>query len=187
LQVHHTYSAPFGLAAEYAHPAEVLVLGAGTVLAPLLFCYASGGSMHIVTFVPLPPSLYSTLSTTLPASTTVLVPILTRISSSMYTWIALRLFQAIDSHSGYDMPYGLRKWFPMWAGADVRSLSRFFLPSRLVFSPSYFRRFSRSPLSSACTLTLYVRLDSITTTVGHPVLTSPSSSLFHFTDLTPPD
>ncbi|GAA5853730.1 hypothetical protein JCM8547_007426 [Rhodosporidiobolus lusitaniae] len=91
-KVHHTYSAPFGLAAEYAHPLEVLFLGAGTVLAPLAYCWASGGNMHIVTT--------------------------DEGKSSMYIWIALRLFQAIDSHSGYDFPWGLRKWFPLWAGAD---------------------------------------------------------------------
>lgn len=45
--VHHTHSAPFGAAAEYAHPAEVLFLGASTIVPPLLvgphlftlFCY----------------------------------------------------------------------------------------------------------------------------------------------------
>ncbi|GAA6038280.1 hypothetical protein JCM8097_003919 [Rhodosporidiobolus ruineniae] len=84
-KIHHTYSAPFGLAAEYAHPIEVLALGAGTVLAPLGYCYLSGGNMHILT---------------------------------MYIWIALRLFQAVDSHSGYDFPWSLRMWFPAWAGAD---------------------------------------------------------------------
>ncbi|KAI5478209.1 hypothetical protein MNV49_005376 [Pseudohyphozyma bogoriensis] len=48
-KIHHEYSAPFGLAAEYAHPVETLVLGAGTVLAPLGFCWASGGGLHLVT------------------------------------------------------------------------------------------------------------------------------------------
>ncbi|GAA5860790.1 hypothetical protein JCM1840_001968 [Sporobolomyces johnsonii] len=84
-KVHHTYSAPFGLAAEYAHPLETLILGAGTVLAPLGFCYLNGGKMHILT---------------------------------MYLWIALRLFQAIDSHSGYDFPISLRHFLPIWAGAE---------------------------------------------------------------------
>ncbi|GAA6023656.1 hypothetical protein JCM10207_005100, partial [Rhodosporidiobolus poonsookiae] len=84
-KVHHKYAAPFGLAAEYAHPLEILVLGAGTVLVPLGYCWLSGGNMHVVT---------------------------------MYLWIAGRMFQALDSHSGYDLPWGLRKWFPLWAGAD---------------------------------------------------------------------
>lgn len=84
-KLHHEFSAPFGLAAEYAHPIEVLVLGMGTVGGPLLYCYLSGGNMHIVT---------------------------------VYIWIMLRLFQAVDAHSGYDFPWSLHNWFPLWAGAD---------------------------------------------------------------------
>ncbi|KAF8491604.1 hypothetical protein F5888DRAFT_1864917 [Russula emetica] len=34
-KLHHKYSAPFGLAAEYAHPLEVMILGTGTILGPL--------------------------------------------------------------------------------------------------------------------------------------------------------
>ncbi|KAM0755726.1 C-4 methylsterol oxidase [Meredithblackwellia eburnea MCA 4105] len=84
-KLHHEFSAPFGLAAEYAHPIEILVLGIGTVGGPLLWCWASGGNMHLIT---------------------------------MYTWITLRLFQAVDAHSGYDFPWSLNKFFPLWAGAD---------------------------------------------------------------------
>lgn len=50
-KLHHEFSAPFGLAAEYAHPIEILVLGLGTVGGPLLWCYLSGGNMHILTMV----------------------------------------------------------------------------------------------------------------------------------------
>jgi len=35
-KVHHQFAAPFGLAASYAHPIEVLVLGFATFLGPLL-------------------------------------------------------------------------------------------------------------------------------------------------------
>jgi methylsterol monooxygenase len=84
-KLHHEFSAPFGLAAEYAHPIEILVLGMGTVGGPLLWCWASGGNMHILT---------------------------------MYIWITLRLFQAVDAHSGYDFPWSLNKFLPFWAGAD---------------------------------------------------------------------
>ena len=38
-KLHHQYSAPFGLAAEYAHPLEVLILGMGTIGGPFLLCY----------------------------------------------------------------------------------------------------------------------------------------------------
>ncbi|KAF8487732.1 hypothetical protein F5888DRAFT_1820559 [Russula emetica] len=34
-KLHHKYSAPFSLAAEYAHPLEVMILGTGTILGPL--------------------------------------------------------------------------------------------------------------------------------------------------------
>jgi methylsterol monooxygenase len=66
-KIHHKYSAPFGLAAEYAHPAEVFILGTGTILGPLLYCYFMR-DLHIC---------------------------------NVYLWITLRLFQAIDAHSGY--------------------------------------------------------------------------------------
>lgn len=84
-KLHHEFSAPFGLAAEYAHPIEILVLGIGTVGGPLLWCWLSGGNLHLFT---------------------------------MYIWIMLRLFQAVDAHSGYDFPWSLQHWFPVWSGAD---------------------------------------------------------------------
>lgn len=83
-KIHHTYSAPFGLAAEYASPIEVLSLGLGTIGPPLLWC-ALTGDLHLVT---------------------------------MYTWTFLRLLQAVDSHSGYDFPWSLNKFLPIWAGAE---------------------------------------------------------------------
>ncbi|CUM65459.1 uncharacterized protein PRCAT00003098001 [Priceomyces carsonii] len=33
-------------------------------------------------------------------------------------WITLRLFQAVDSHSGYEFPFSLHHFLPFWAGAD---------------------------------------------------------------------
>lgn len=83
-KIHHTYSAPFGLAAEYASPIEVMFLGFGTVGIPILWC-AVTGNLHVLT---------------------------------MYTWIVLRLFQAIDAHSGYDFPWSLHNFLPFWAGAE---------------------------------------------------------------------
>lgn len=82
-KIHHQYSAPFGLAAEYASPIEVMVLGLGTVGTPILWC-AITKDLHILT---------------------------------MYIWIALRVFQAIDSHSGYEFPWSLHHFLPVWAGA----------------------------------------------------------------------
>ncbi|PGG95399.1 methylsterol monooxygenase [Blastomyces parvus] len=83
-KIHHQYSAPFGLAAEYASPIEVMILGIGTVSSPILWC-AITGDLHILT---------------------------------MYLWIMLRLFQAIDAHSGYEFPWSLHHFLPIWAGAD---------------------------------------------------------------------
>ncbi|KAL5501051.1 ERG25_2 [Sanghuangporus vaninii] len=83
-KIHHKYSAPFGLAAEYAHPAEVLILGTGTIGGPLLYCYFTQ-NLHIF---------------------------------AVYIWITLRLFQAVDAHSGYDFPWSLQHILPFWSGAD---------------------------------------------------------------------
>lgn len=47
-KIHHQYSAPFGLAAEYASPIEVMVLGFGTVFCPIIWC-AITGDLHILT------------------------------------------------------------------------------------------------------------------------------------------
>ncbi|KAJ1873015.1 C-4 sterol methyl oxidase [Coemansia sp. RSA 990] len=83
-KVHHEFSAPFGMTAEYAHPLETVIFGQGTIGGPVLYCYFVG-SVHAVT---------------------------------MFLWISLRLFQAIDAHSGYDFPWSLHNFLPFWAGAD---------------------------------------------------------------------
>ena len=36
-KIHHHHAAPFGIAAEYAHPVETIFLGLGTMLGPFLF------------------------------------------------------------------------------------------------------------------------------------------------------
>ena len=41
-KIHHLYSAPFGLAAEYTSPIEVMILGFGTVGCPILWCALNG-------------------------------------------------------------------------------------------------------------------------------------------------
>lgn len=89
---HHRYAAPFGLTAEYAHPIEVMSLGFGTVGFPIIYAWIAmrNPSLNL-------PSLHLfTLS----------------------LWVTLRLFQAVDSHSGYDFPWSLHKFLPFWAGAD---------------------------------------------------------------------
>jgi len=47
-KLHHQYSAPFGLAAEYASPIEVMVLGIGTVVVPIVWC-AITKDLHVLT------------------------------------------------------------------------------------------------------------------------------------------
>lgn len=65
-KMHHTFNIPFGMAAEYAHPIETIVLGVGF-------------------FVPLP-----------------------FVCSHLYVfwcWLAVRMLQTTDVHSGFDVPF----------------------------------------------------------------------------------
>lgn len=89
---HHKYAAPFGLAAEYAHPVEVMSLGFGTVGFPIIYAYLAKTHPEWAL-----PDLHLFTIT---------------------SWIVLRLFQAVDSHSGYDFPWSLNKFLPFWAGAE---------------------------------------------------------------------
>ncbi|KAL7753219.1 C-4 sterol methyl oxidase [Sorochytrium milnesiophthora] len=47
---HHEFAAPFGLAAEYAHPFEILILSMGTFLGPLIYT-AVVGDFHVFTML----------------------------------------------------------------------------------------------------------------------------------------
>lgn len=89
-KIHHKYSAPFGLAAEYAHPAEVMILGTGTIAGPLLYCFFAR-NLHIFT---------------------------------MYVWITLRLFQAVDAHSGYGMSGHVFRFASLLTRSSQISLGR---------------------------------------------------------------
>jgi methylsterol monooxygenase len=81
--VHHEFSAPFGLASQYAHPLEILILGLGFFVGP--FVWLSVRPLHVIT---------------------------------MFGWMTVRLLQVVESHSGYEFPWSLRKMVPFWAGAD---------------------------------------------------------------------
>lgn len=76
--VHHTYDAPFGIVAAYAHPAEVIALAIPTFAGPVLVS----------------PHLYTLL-----------------------LWQLFRNLEAIDIHSGYELPYSLMTILPAYAGA----------------------------------------------------------------------
>jgi len=80
---HHLHAAPFGMAAEYAHPIETVFLGVGSVLGPIIFAYTHG--MHLVT---------------------------------LYIWLAIRLLQTVEVHSGYNFPWSTNRWMPLWGGAE---------------------------------------------------------------------
>ena len=62
-KIHHNFQAPFGLAAEYAHPIETVVLGGGFFIGLILF------TDHLI---------------------------------FMWIWMALRVLEAVDAHSGYN-------------------------------------------------------------------------------------
>lgn len=47
-KLHHQYSAPFGLAAEYASPLETLILAFGAIGIPIIFC-ALTKDLHVMT------------------------------------------------------------------------------------------------------------------------------------------
>lgn len=92
-RIHHEYAAPFGIAAEYAHPIETLILGFGTIGGPLAY--------HITTHFILQWGPDWDLHMT-----------------TMILWMILRLHQVVDAHSGYDFPWSLHHWLPFWAGAE---------------------------------------------------------------------
>lgn len=77
--VHHQHAAPFGIAAEYAHPLEVIFLGLATLTGPAVV------GPHLLT---------------------------------LYIYLALRCVQTVECHSGYDFPWSLNRWFPLYGGAD---------------------------------------------------------------------
>jgi sterol desaturase/sphingolipid hydroxylase (fatty acid hydroxylase superfamily) len=78
-RIHHEFSAPYGIAASYAHPVEVVLLGMCTFAGPLIF------RPHMAVFI---------------------------------LWVNLRQFTAIETHSGYDLPFSPAKWFPFAGGAE---------------------------------------------------------------------
>lgn len=77
--LHHEHAAPFGITAEYAHPFEVMFLGAATLAGPILV------GPHLLT---------------------------------LQTYLTLRCMQTVECHSGYDFPWSLNRWMPLYGGAD---------------------------------------------------------------------
>ncbi|KAM9398365.1 methylsterol monooxygenase 1 isoform 2-T2 [Salvelinus alpinus] len=77
-KVHHEFTAPFGMQAEYAHPAETVILGSGFFIGIMVFCN------HV---------------------------------TLLWAWVAFRLLETIDVHSGYDIPLNPLHLIPFYAGA----------------------------------------------------------------------
>eukprot|EP00899_Mesostigma_viride_P002595 jgi/Mesvir1/12336/Mv00522-RA.1 len=90
--VHHEFSTPFGITAEYAHPVEILFLGVATVIGPAIT------GCHL---------------------------------SVLWLWMSVRLMETVDVHCGYDFPWAVNKFFPLYCGADYHDFHH-----RLVYTKS---------------------------------------------------
>lgn len=77
--VHHEHTSPFALAASYAHPAEVIILGIPTLFGPMIVA----------------PHLFT-----------------------LWLWMMMRQFEAIDIHSGYELPWNMNRLFRFYAGTE---------------------------------------------------------------------
>ncbi|XP_071789039.1 methylsterol monooxygenase 1-like [Asterias amurensis] len=77
-KIHHNFQAPFGIVAEYAHPAETMILGLGFMWGIMLTCN------HLML---------------------------------LWGWMAFRLLETIDVHSGYDLPLNPLHLLPFYGGA----------------------------------------------------------------------
>ncbi|KAI9332137.1 hypothetical protein DFJ73DRAFT_64024 [Zopfochytrium polystomum] len=88
-KVHHEFQSPFGITAVYAHTLEVLILGIGFFVGPLLA-----------------------------AGVGVVYPELKLHMISIVLWLPLRLILTVDEHSGYDFPWSIHHFVPVFAGAE---------------------------------------------------------------------
>mmetsp|Transcript_702 Transcript_702/g.2332 ORF Transcript_702/g.2332 Transcript_702/m.2332 type:complete len:281 (+) Transcript_702:75-917(+) len=77
--VHHEHTSPFALAASYAHPVEIILLGIPTFAGPMLI------SPHLFT---------------------------------LWVWLMMRQYEAIDIHSGYEFPWNLNAVVKFYAGTE---------------------------------------------------------------------
>jgi len=37
---------------------------------------------------------------------------------TLYVWLVVRVLQTVEVHSGYDFPWSLNNWVPLWGGAE---------------------------------------------------------------------
>ncbi|KAK7092451.1 methylsterol monooxygenase 1-like [Littorina saxatilis] len=86
-KVHHHFQTPFGMTAEYAHPLETLILGAGFFIGIMMFCN------HFIL---------------------------------LWAWVTVRLFETIDVHSGYYVPWlNMFHLIPFYAGAEFHDFHHY--------------------------------------------------------------
>ena len=83
---HHSFTAPFAIQAEYAHPFETLFTGIGFFIPFALFCD------HL---------------------------------AFLWIWMAVRVAETVDVHSGYDIPLTPFHLLPGYAGARVHDFHHY--------------------------------------------------------------
>ncbi|KAJ3249806.1 C-4 sterol methyl oxidase [Chytriomyces hyalinus] len=112
---HHEYQATFGIAAEYASVAEVLILGIGFFIGPVIWSLFSMGAWVAGDACDAGGMLQWVLGGCGGhyASSQYSLHVFT-----VFMWLALRLVLTVDNHCGYDFPWSIRHFFPVWAGAD---------------------------------------------------------------------
>ncbi|KAJ3356302.1 C-4 sterol methyl oxidase [Entophlyctis luteolus] len=114
---HHLYQAPFGIAAEYASVSETIILGLGFFIGPVIWSYFTmgefiAGKTCSVSLGGLTDFLLGNCGSRY-ASTELSLHVI-----CVFAWLGLRLTLTVDNHCGYDFPWSIRHWIPVWAGAD---------------------------------------------------------------------
>jgi len=44
--------------------------------------------------------------------------LLARHQMTLWVWLIVRVFQTVECHSGYNFPWSLNRWVPLWGGAE---------------------------------------------------------------------
>jgi methylsterol monooxygenase len=55
---------------------------------------------------------------------------------TLYSWLAVRLMQTIEVHSGYNFPFSFNHWVPFWGGAEFHDFHH------MTFSSNYASTFT---------------------------------------------
>ncbi|OMH79866.1 Methylsterol monooxygenase [Zancudomyces culisetae] len=89
-KVHHEYTVPFGLIGDYSHPIESIILALTAITGPVMYSWLATytGSFKGAHVI------------------------------AIFSWIAVKTLESLEVHTGYDFPWSLNNWIPIWAGAD---------------------------------------------------------------------